>query len=89
MPMTTYRSFDIELPKDKDIRELLREARQKAGADLYVEEYKETYGFFRKKTHTYYSVLHPLGHGEYQILNIGRSKECIVAYLCGVLYNKG
>lgn len=90
MPMTTIRSFPIKPPKDIELQELLEEVKEKMGADLYVEEYTETRGVFRKYTYTYYSLLHPIGPEnwyEYQIINIGRSKECVMAYLYGVLYN--
>ena len=84
MPMTTYRSTEPTLPKDEELCELLKEVEDAMKAKFYIEEHEERYMF---KVKTYYSLLHPIGKGEYQVLNIGRDKQNIMAYLYGVLYN--
>ena len=101
MPITTYL---LAPPKDdvldEDMVELLKEIREKKKEEIYVDKIKiekpasilSTF-FIKERTEIFYEILIPLGHSEYQAINlygdgisIMNSKKDVMNYLFGCLF---
>lgn len=96
MPLTTMLHGHELMHKvdDIEISDLLREVDRVTNKKLIVHQDVQIieYWFRRNKKITYYDVYHQMSDiGDVQCINLGEAitKPLLLAYLYGVLYNRG
>ncbi len=89
MPVTTFYSpteIKTKSTKDKEIVELLKRVHNIYSGKMHVLENITKPYFFRKEQVTYFIIVELIpGDYEYQELQIPNTKDCVEAYLYGLI----